>query len=63
MPVKQLSYPQNSISPDSMKKSRAALHTVQILTGIVAAAAAYVLKSNPTRPRPGLRASNSPERN
>ena len=36
-----------------MKKSRAALHTAQILTGIVAAAAAYALKSNPTRPRPG----------
>ena len=35
-----------------MKKSRAALHTAQILTGIIAAAAAYALKSSPTR-RPG----------
>jgi NAD(P)-dependent dehydrogenase (short-subunit alcohol dehydrogenase family) len=36
-----------------MKKSRAALHTAQILTGLVAAAAAYALKSNSTQPRPG----------
>jgi NAD(P)-dependent dehydrogenase (short-subunit alcohol dehydrogenase family) len=36
-----------------MKKSRAALHTAQILTGIVAAATAYALKSNPMRRRPG----------
>ncbi|HEX4575946.1 MAG TPA: SDR family NAD(P)-dependent oxidoreductase [Edaphobacter sp.] len=36
-----------------MKKSRAALHTAQILTGIVAAAAAYALKSRPTPYRPG----------
>jgi NAD(P)-dependent dehydrogenase (short-subunit alcohol dehydrogenase family) len=35
-----------------MKKSRAALHTAQIVTGIVAAAAAYALKSRP-RKRPG----------
>jgi NAD(P)-dependent dehydrogenase (short-subunit alcohol dehydrogenase family) len=36
-----------------MKKSRAALHTAQILTGIVAAAAAYALRSNSLRRRPG----------
>jgi NAD(P)-dependent dehydrogenase (short-subunit alcohol dehydrogenase family) len=36
-----------------MKKSRAALHTAQILTGIVAAAAAYALKSSSTPRRPG----------
>ena len=36
-----------------MKKSRAALHTAQLLTGIVAAAAAYALKSSPARRRPG----------
>jgi short-subunit dehydrogenase len=36
-----------------MKKSRAALQTAQILTGILAAAAAYALKPNPTRRRPG----------
>jgi NAD(P)-dependent dehydrogenase (short-subunit alcohol dehydrogenase family) len=36
-----------------MKKSRAALHTAQILTGIVAAAAAYALKSSLTPRRPG----------
>jgi NAD(P)-dependent dehydrogenase (short-subunit alcohol dehydrogenase family) len=35
-----------------MKKSRAILHTAQILTGIVAAAAAYAFKSSPAR-RPG----------
>jgi len=35
-----------------MKKSRAALHTAQILTGIVAAAAAYALRSNSLRRRP-----------
>jgi short-subunit dehydrogenase len=38
---------------DSMKKSRAALHTAQILTGLVAATAAYALKSNSPRRRPG----------
>jgi short-subunit dehydrogenase len=36
-----------------MKKSRAALQTAQILTGILAAAAAYALKPIPTRSRPG----------
>jgi NAD(P)-dependent dehydrogenase (short-subunit alcohol dehydrogenase family) len=36
-----------------MKKSRAVLHTAQILTGIVAATAAYALKSNSFRRRPG----------
>ena len=36
-----------------MKKSRAALHTAQILTGIVAATAVYALKSNSFRRRPG----------
>jgi short-subunit dehydrogenase len=36
-----------------MKKSRAALQTAQILTGILAAAAAYALKPSPTRRRPG----------
>jgi short-subunit dehydrogenase len=36
-----------------MKKSRAALQTAQILTGILAAAAAYALKPSPTRSRPG----------
>jgi NAD(P)-dependent dehydrogenase (short-subunit alcohol dehydrogenase family) len=36
-----------------MKKSRAALSTAQILTGLLAAAAAYALKSSPTRRRPG----------
>ena len=36
-----------------MKKSRAALHTAQILTGVVAAAAAYALRSNSLRRRPG----------
>ncbi len=36
-----------------MNKSRAALHTAQILTGIVAAAAAYALKSAPAKSRPG----------
>jgi short-subunit dehydrogenase len=36
-----------------MKKSRAVLHTAQILTGIVAATAAYALKSNSIRRRPG----------
>src|SRR5205823_3946447 len=51
-PSNKRSYPQNSIQP-VMKKSRAALHTAQILTGIIAAAAAYALKSNRTRRRPG----------
>jgi len=51
-PSNKRSYPQNSIQP-VMKKSRAALHTAQILTGIVAAAAAYALKSNRTKRRPG----------
>lgn len=36
-----------------MKKSNAILHTAQILTGIAAAAAAYALKSNAPRSRPG----------
>ena len=36
-----------------MKKSRAALHTAQLLTGIVAAAAAYALKSSAPKRRPG----------
>jgi len=36
-----------------MKKSRAAIHTAQILTGVIAAAAAYALKPNPTPRRPG----------
>lgn len=36
-----------------MKKSRAILHTAQILTGIAGAAAAYALKSSASKPRPG----------
>jgi NAD(P)-dependent dehydrogenase (short-subunit alcohol dehydrogenase family) len=36
-----------------MKRSRAAIHTAQILTGLIAAAAAYALKPNPTSRRPG----------
>jgi NAD(P)-dependent dehydrogenase (short-subunit alcohol dehydrogenase family) len=36
-----------------MKNTRAVLHTAQILTVILAAAAAYALKPNPTRSRPG----------
>jgi NAD(P)-dependent dehydrogenase (short-subunit alcohol dehydrogenase family) len=36
-----------------MKKSRAILHTAQILTGIVAAAAAYALKSSTSKRRLG----------
>jgi short-subunit dehydrogenase len=36
-----------------MKNTRAVLHTAQILTGILATAAAYALKPNPTRSRPG----------
>ncbi|HEX3968312.1 MAG TPA: SDR family oxidoreductase [Edaphobacter sp.] len=36
-----------------MKKSRAILHTAQILTGVAAAAAAYSLKSNALKRRPG----------
>jgi NAD(P)-dependent dehydrogenase (short-subunit alcohol dehydrogenase family) len=36
-----------------MKKSRAALHTAQLLTGIVAAATAYALVSRPVKQRPG----------
>jgi NAD(P)-dependent dehydrogenase (short-subunit alcohol dehydrogenase family) len=36
-----------------MKTSRAVLHTAQILTGIVAAAAAYALKPTPPKRRPG----------
>ena len=36
-----------------MNKSRAALHTAQILTGIVAAAAALALKSRTPKDRPG----------
>jgi NAD(P)-dependent dehydrogenase (short-subunit alcohol dehydrogenase family) len=36
-----------------MKKSRAALHTAQLLTGIVAAAAVYALKSRASERRPG----------
>jgi NAD(P)-dependent dehydrogenase (short-subunit alcohol dehydrogenase family) len=36
-----------------MKKSRALLHTAQIFTGIVAAAAAYALKSSAAKRRPG----------
>jgi NAD(P)-dependent dehydrogenase (short-subunit alcohol dehydrogenase family) len=35
-----------------MKKSRTALHTAQVFTGIIAAAAAYAIKSRPTK-RPG----------
>jgi NAD(P)-dependent dehydrogenase (short-subunit alcohol dehydrogenase family) len=36
-----------------MKKSRAVLHTAQIVTGLVAAAAAYTLLPRPGRRRPG----------
>jgi NAD(P)-dependent dehydrogenase (short-subunit alcohol dehydrogenase family) len=36
-----------------MKKSRVALHTAQVLTGIVAAAAVYTLKARPEKRRPG----------
>jgi len=36
-----------------MKKSRAALQTVQLLTGIAAAAAAYALMPRPAKRRPG----------
>jgi short-subunit dehydrogenase len=36
-----------------MKRSRAALHTAQILTGVIAAAAAYALKPRSPRLRPG----------
>jgi short-subunit dehydrogenase len=36
-----------------MKKSRAALHTAQILTGIVAATAAYALRPRSPKRRPG----------
>jgi short-subunit dehydrogenase len=36
-----------------MKKSRAALHTAQILTGVVAVAAAYALRPRPPKRRPG----------
>jgi NAD(P)-dependent dehydrogenase (short-subunit alcohol dehydrogenase family) len=36
-----------------MKKSRALLHTAQIFTGVVAAAAAYALKSDTAKRRPG----------
>jgi short-subunit dehydrogenase len=36
-----------------MKKSRAALHTAQILTGVIAAAAAYALKPSPPKCRLG----------
>jgi short-subunit dehydrogenase len=36
-----------------MKKSRAAIHTAQILTGVIAAAAAYALKPSPAKRRPG----------
>jgi short-subunit dehydrogenase len=36
-----------------MKRSRAAIHTAQILTGLIAAAAAYALKPSPTSRRPG----------
>jgi NAD(P)-dependent dehydrogenase (short-subunit alcohol dehydrogenase family) len=35
-----------------MKKSRAALHTAQLLTGVIAAAAAYALRPRPTANRP-----------
>jgi NAD(P)-dependent dehydrogenase (short-subunit alcohol dehydrogenase family) len=36
-----------------MKKSRAALHTAQLLTGIAAAVAAYALRSSSPKRRPG----------
>jgi short-subunit dehydrogenase len=36
-----------------MKKSRAALHTAQIVTGVVAAAAAYALRPRSPKRRPG----------
>ncbi len=36
-----------------MKKSRVALHTAQLLTGIAAAAAAYALRSSAPKRRPG----------
>ena len=43
-----------------MNKSRAALHTAQILTGIVAAAAAYALKNRPRKKAAPARSSSSP---
>src|ERR1700675_3820967 len=52
-PSNKLSYPQIQHLTGSMKKSRAVLHTAQLLTGVAAAVAAYALKSSTPKRRPG----------